>query len=110
VDRVQEMVKKSEDAQVLLELAREADDAESFAELDQELVTIQDQLEKVELMTLLSGKNDARDCYFSIQAGAGGTEACDWAEMLLRMYLRYFERNAYKVEELARTEGEGAGI
>ncbi len=101
---------RSEDAGALLELAREEDDADSFAELDQELVGIQDQLSRVELMTLLSGKNDARDCFFSIQAGAGGTEACDWAEMLLRMYLRYFERNDYKVEELARTEGEEAGI
>jgi peptide chain release factor 2 len=61
-------------------------------------------------MTLLSGRNDHLHCFFSIQAGAGGTEACDWAEMLLRMYLRYFERNDYKVEELARTDGEEAGI
>lgn len=61
-------------------------------------------------MALLSGKNDARDCYFSIQAGAGGTEACDWADMLLRMYLRYFERRRFKVEELGRKDGEEAGI
>lgn len=110
VDRVDGVIKKSEDAQVLLELAKEANDPDAFAEVDQELVNLHDQLEKVETMTLLSGKNDARDCYFSIQAGAGGTEACDWSEMLLRMYLRYFERNDYKVEELARTDGEGAGI
>jgi len=110
VDRVEEVAKKAEDARVLLELAAEANDAESFAELDGELQGISEQLEKIELMTLLSGKNDERDCYFSVQAGAGGTEACDWAEMLLRMYLRYFERNGYKAEELARTEGEGAGI
>jgi peptide chain release factor 2 len=109
-DRVAEIMKKVEDGQVLLELAKEANDADSFAELDRELVATKDALEKLELMTLLSGKNDARDCYFSIQAGAGGTEACDWADMLLRMYLRYFERNDYKVEELARTDGEGAGI
>ncbi len=109
-DRVLEIVRKVEDARVLLELAKDANDADTFAELDLELVSIKDALERLELMTLLSGKNDARDCYFSIQAGAGGTEACDWAEMLLRMYLRYFERNDYKVEELARTDGEGAGI
>jgi peptide chain release factor 2 len=110
IDRVQTVAKAAEDAQALLELAKEANDADSFAELDVELVRIHDLFEKLELMTLLSGKNDPRDCYFSIQAGAGGTEACDWAEMLLRMYLRYFERNDYKVEELARTDGEGAGI
>ena len=110
IEPVETLLARAEDAQALLQLAREENDAGSFAELDQELAAIQDQLSRVELMTLLSGKNDARDCFFSIQAGAGGTEACDWAEMLLRMYLRYFERTDYEVEELARTEGEEAGI
>lgn len=107
---VETLVKRAEDAEVLHELAGEAADAASFEELDGELLALQQQLGKVELMTLLSGKNDERDCFFSIQAGAGGTEACDWAEMLLRMYLRYFERHDYEVEELSRTEGEEAGI
>jgi len=110
IEPVESLLARSGDARALLELAREADDAESFSELDRELVGMREELTRVELMTLLSGRNDARDCFFSIQAGAGGTEACDWAEMLLRMYLRYFVRNAYKVEELARTEGEEAGI
>jgi peptide chain release factor 2 len=110
IEPVETAIKKAEDAQVLFELAREANDADSFAELDNELLGLQEQLGRIELMTLLAGRNDARDCFFSIQAGAGGTEACDWAEMLFRMYLRYFERNGYDVEELARTEGEGAGI
>ena len=107
---VEALVARSEDARVLLELAREENDADSFAELDEELYAITEELKRVELMTLLSGKNDACDCFFSIQAGAGGTEACDWAEMLLRMYLRYFERTKYKVEEIARTDGEEAGV
>jgi peptide chain release factor 2 len=102
--------RRAEDARVLLELAREADDPESFAELDGELLELQRRLNQLELMALLSGKNDACDCFFSVQAGAGGTEACDWAEMLLRMYLRYFEDNGYKVSELARTDGEEAGL
>jgi peptide chain release factor 2 len=110
VEPVQALVSRVEDAQVLYDLAKEANDAASFEELDKELVGIQQQLGRVELMALLSGKNDACDCFFSIQAGAGGTEACDWAEMLLRMYLRYFENNGYAVEELARTDGEEAGI
>lgn len=110
IDPVEALVRKAEDGKVLLELAKEANDADSYKELDGELVALQDDLAKVELMTLLSGRNDARDCFFSVQAGAGGTEACDWAEMLFRMYLRYFERNGYAVEELAKTEGEGAGI
>jgi len=110
IDPVGALLAKAEDAQVLLDLAREEDDAESLAEVDRELGAITEQLKRVELMTLLSGKNDARDCFFSVQAGAGGTEACDWAEMLLRMFLRYFERFGYKVEELARTNGEEAGL
>jgi peptide chain release factor 2 len=110
IEPVETLLARAEDAEALLQLAREENDAGSFAELDQELAAIRDQLSRVELMTLLSGKNDDRDCFFSIQAGAGGTEACDWAEMLLRMYLRYFERSDYQVEELARTEGEEAGI
>jgi peptide chain release factor 2 len=67
-------------------------------------------VDRVSLLALLSRPNDGRDCYFSIQAGAGGTEACDWASMLFRMYLRYFEQNSYKVEELSRRDGEEAGI
>jgi len=110
VEPVDALMRRSEDARALLELASEANDADSFAELDRELADIQRQLSRLELTALLSGKNDACDCFFSIQAGAGGTEACDWAEMLLRMYLRYFEDSGYKVTELARTEGEEAGL
>ena len=104
------LVAKAEDLEVLLELARDENDADSFTELDNELVALQKELGRVELMMLLSGKNDTKDCFFSVQAGAGGTEACDWAEMLLRMYLRYFEQTGYAVEELARTDGEEAGL
>jgi peptide chain release factor 2 len=110
IEPVQAVLKRVEDAEVLLQLGREENDSESMEELDEELLNIQKQINSVELMTLLSGKNDARDCYFSVQAGAGGTEACDWAEMLLRMYLRYFERHGYKTEEIARTDGEEAGL
>jgi len=107
---VQALLKRLEDAQVMLELGQTEGDAATLEELDRELTALARETERVELMTLLSGPNDDRDCFFSIQAGAGGTEACDWAEMLLRMYLRYFERNGYEAEELARTDGEGAGI
>ncbi len=110
VEPVEALIARAEDARVLLDLAKEENDEASFNELDKELLELQNAYGRVELMTLLSGKNDARDCYFSVQAGAGGTEACDWAEMLLRMYLRYFERHDYDVEEIARTDGEEAGI
>ncbi len=110
IDPVEAAVRRAEDAQVLFELASEEGGDENLAEVDRELAGLSDQIRRVELMALLSSKNDPLDCFFSIQAGAGGTEACDWAEMLLRMYLRYFERNDYKVEELARTDGEEAGL
>ena len=66
--------------------------------------------EKVELQSLLDGPNDPRNCFFTIQAGAGGTEAQDWAEMLLRMYLYFFERRGWDVSEVDRQYGEQAGI
>ena len=111
IDPVRKLLAAAEDAGVMLELAaEESDDPDAVRQLDTELTDVSEQLERVELLTLLSRPNDARDCFFSIQAGAGGTESCDWAEMLLRMYLRYFEPAGYKVEELSRKEGEGAGI
>ncbi len=110
VEPVERVIKRVEDVGVMYELADEANDAPTRAEADLERVAIASEVERVALMALLSGTNDDKDCYFSIQAGAGGTEACDWAEMLLRMYLRYFERKGFGVEELARKDGEGAGI
>lgn len=110
VEPVQDLVRRVEDARVLLELAAEAGDADAQNELQRELETIGAKADQVELMTLLSGKNDARPCFFSIQAGAGGVDACDFAEMLLRMYIMYFERNGFKAEEVDRNEGEEAGI
>jgi peptide chain release factor 2 len=110
IEPVQAALKRTEDAEVLLELGQSENDAATLAELDDELKKLTDEIDRVELMALLAGQNDDKDCFFSIQAGAGGTEACDWAEMLFRMYLRYFERHGYDVEELARTDGDGAGI
>jgi peptide chain release factor 2 len=110
IEPVQALLKRLEDAEVMLELGQGEEDAGMMNELDAELLDLERETERVELLTLLSGKDDDRNCFFSVQAGAGGTEACDWAEMLLRMYLRYFERNGYDVEELARTDGEEAGV
>lgn len=110
VDPVEALLRRTDDAQTLLELATEEKDHAALEEVDGELGKLAEALSRIELMTLLSGPNDAKDCYFNIQAGAGGTESQDWAEMLLRMYLRYFERSGYDVEELARKDGEQAGI
>ena len=110
IEPVEAVSRRLEDLGVLYELADEENDPAAKAEADQERVAIAEELERVSMMALLSGPNDEKDCYFSIQAGAGGTEACDWASMLFRMYLRFFERRGYKVEELAQREGDGAGI
>jgi len=105
-----ELAGRIEDLQALYELAAEADSAETLAEAHQEASSIRQDLEALELRTLLGGEHDAGNCYFSIHAGAGGTESCDWAEMLLRMYLRYFERTGYQAAEVDRLDGEEAGV
>ena len=79
-------------------------------DMDLEELELLEELDRLELLLLLSGPNDNRNCYFSIHAGAGGTESCDWAMMLLRMYLRYFERMGFSVQEMDRTDGEEAGV
>jgi peptide chain release factor 2 len=99
-----------EDAEVLLELAREAGDAESLAESAQRLVEAEAQLADVELRRLLGGEHDALPAIVSINAGAGGTDACDWAEMLLRMYLRWAERRGFTTEMLDLQAGDEAGV
>jgi len=99
-----------EDTKVLLEMAVEAHDESSFKEVKSELSEVKKIGEHLELQKVLSGELDANSTYLSINSGAGGTESCDWAEMLLRMYTRYAEKNGYKCEILDMTEGEGAGI
>jgi peptide chain release factor 2 len=94
----------------LFEMAMEESDTEILGQLAEDLKDVTDQCEKIELQGLLCGDNDMNNCFFSIHAGAGGTESCDWASMLLRMYSRYFERNRYKFKELDITAGEEAGI
>lgn len=97
-------------ARELDELLDEAPDAEMVAELDAEVAAIGTALRAFELKSLLRGSDDWRDAQIEIAAGAGGTEAMDWAEMLERMYTRWAERRGYSVEILDRSEGEEAGI
>ncbi len=111
---VADLSERIEDLEVLFQLAEEEDEGveseQAYAEAAEQVQAIEKDLDRLELRTLLSGPHDAGGCYFSIHAGAGGTESCDWAEMMLRMYLRYFEQAGYDVEEIDRTEGEEAGI
>lgn len=99
-----------EDAKVLLEMAVDGHDENSFKEVKSELVEVRKIGEQLELQKVLGGELDANSTYLSINSGAGGTESCDWAEMLLRMYTRYAEQQGYRCEILDMTEGEGAGI
>ncbi len=110
IDPLDEVLRDIDDVRALHQLGTEADDADSVEEADRELATVEKKAAKVELQTLLSGTNDHRNTFFTIQAGAGGTEAQDWAEMLLRMYLYFFERRGWDVSEIDRQWGEQAGI
>ena len=110
IDPIEEVLGRAEDLAVLQELAESEDDQAAREEVDEGLAELSGELDRLELLLLLSGANDNRNCYFSIHAGAGGTESCDWAMMLLRMYLRYFERMGLSVQEMDRTDGEEAGV
>jgi peptide chain release factor 2 len=98
------------DAEVLLELAREAEDAETLGEAAEKLAGATDALAQAELQRMLGGEHDASNAIVSINAGAGGTDAADWAEMLLRMYARWAEDHDAKVEILDAQEGDEAGL
>ncbi|MEO7102498.1 MAG: peptide chain release factor 2 [Gemmatimonadaceae bacterium] len=92
------------------EMLRESPDPEMIADLDSELDALDVAISAFELRSLLRGEDDFRDAQVEIAAGAGGTEAQDWAEMLMRMYTRWAERRGFSVEILDRSEGEEAGI
>ncbi|MEM0983956.1 MAG: peptide chain release factor 2 [Planctomycetota bacterium] len=107
---LREAIDEFEDAQLAYEMSREADDEELLTEADEKLHALTNRMDKIELQSLLSGKHDHRDCFFTISAGDGGTEANDWAEMLLRMYIYYFEKQGYKIEEVEKSFGTEVGI
>lgn len=109
-DPLESAIADFEDAKVAYELARESNDKELLAEADEQLFGLVSRMEKIEVQTLLAGKHDHRTCFVSVQAGGGGTEAEDWAQMLERMYLKYWERMGWKVEEISRSPGMEAGI
>jgi len=106
---VEELQREVKDLRELFELAAESDPDE-LRQLEDDLTALTKRCEQIELTGLLSRAEDMKNCFFSIHAGAGGTESCDWANMLLRMYTRYFEVNKYKFRELDITPGEEAGI
>jgi peptide chain release factor 2 len=110
VDGYDGLGKQLEDAGVLIELADEAKDEATAVEAGAMLTAIEEAIAKMEFARMLSGPYDRNGALVSINAGAGGTESQDWAEMLLRMYVRWAERKGYKVEQLDRQAGDEAGI
>lgn len=102
--------KELDDADTMYQLGTEAKDQATIDEADHMMYVVEKNYGKVELQALFTGPHDVSDCYVQIHAGAGGTEACDWASMLFRMYLKYWEKKGWDVSEIDRTDGEQAGI
>jgi peptide chain release factor 2 len=100
----------AEDTGTLIELAEESDEKGIAEEIVKDLKKLEDEIERLELKNMLGGVDDAKNALLIIHSGAGGTESQDWAEMLLRMYTRWCERNGFKVSLADMLEGEGAGI
>ncbi len=110
LDNWRKLEQDFDDARVLLELATEENDEANLKEAAETLARIDARVKEVKLESLLSDKHDARDAILSLNAGAGGTEAQDWTEMLLRMYLRYAERSGFKASIVDILAGEEAGL
>ncbi|GAB1820423.1 peptide chain release factor 2 [Herbidospora sp. RD11066] len=110
VNRVEALTARMEDLKVLYELAAEEGDDDTLAEADKELVSLRSDIGALEVRTLLSGEYDAREALVTINSQAGGVDAADWAEMLLRMYLRWAERKGYGTEVYDTSYAEEAGI
>jgi peptide chain release factor 2 len=110
IRRVEDLRRRVDDAQTLWDLAEEMDDADSRAEAEAEVVGLRKAIDELEVRTLLSGEYDAREALVTIRSEAGGVDAADFAEMLLRMYLRWAERHGYPVDVLDTSYAEEAGI
>jgi peptide chain release factor 2 len=102
--------KRLDDAQAFIALAEESNDTSYAGEIDRDITDVERGIEDLEFRKMLSGDDDVRNAILTIHAGAGGTEAQDWGEMLLRMYMRWCERKGFKVSLVDRLDGDGAGI
>ena len=110
IDRFKKLWSDLEENQILLELAVEESDAEALAEASQQAKALDKLIDRLSLDLMLDGEDDSRNVIMSINAGAGGTEAQDWAEMLFRMYSRWIERRSFKFEMIDFQPGDEAGI
>ncbi len=110
LDSYNKLKSKYEDVLTLIDLANEEEDLTLLPETTQELDLLKQQIEEQRLSTLLTGQYDSNNAILTFHAGAGGTEACDWVEMLYRMYCKWGERHNYKVKTLDYLDGEEAGL
>ncbi|HSY16609.1 MAG TPA: peptide chain release factor 2 [Jatrophihabitantaceae bacterium] len=110
IRRVEDLRRRLDDAQLLWDMAEAEEDAASLAEVEADLPALKKSIDELEVRTLLSGPYDARDALLTIRAEAGGVDAADFADMLMRMYLRWAERHGYPVEVLDTSYAEEAGI
>nr|WP_279672093.1 peptide chain release factor 2 [Flexivirga meconopsidis] len=110
LERVETMDSRIDDLEVLVEMGQEENDADTLAEAEKELAAVQQAVGELEVRTLLSGEYDQREAVITIRAGAGGVDAADFAEMLLRMYLRWAERHGYPTKVMDTSYAEEAGL
>ncbi len=110
IDHFRQLEQDADDHIALYELAEEEKDAETIQEAEDALADVAAQFRTLEIESLLSGEADSNDCFMEIHSGAGGTESQDWAQMLLRMYMRWAERRGFKTELIDDQAGEEAGI
>jgi peptide chain release factor 2 len=110
VHHLQALENSLKDSQELFEMAREEADDDTLLSVDADTLSIETKIAEMEFRRMFSGELDAANCFIEFQSGSGGTEAQDWAQMLLRMYLRYCERKGFKVEVLELSDGDVAGI
>ncbi len=110
IDPITKAISAIDDAKLMWEMAVEADDNSAREDVDSQIDNLHALVDKVETLSLLSGKYDSRNCYLSVYAGEGGTEAQDWAEMLARMYMKFGESMGWDLSEVDKNYGEDAGI
>lgn len=110
IETYQDLTEELEEIELLYDLASEEDNEEELEELEERIVRIEDRMNSFQLELFMDGRFDDKNCYLGINAGAGGTDAQDWAGMLMRMYTRWLERKDFSYETLEISEGEEAGV
>ena len=110
VKELEDFEKRLEDIEAMIELGMELDDADTAAEVEKELSSLEEGVERLQLETMLTGEYDANNAILTLHAGAGGTEAQDWTQMLFSLYRRYCEKSGYQVDILDYLAGDEAGV